>query len=572
MARKHVRGLLAACSVAVSGLLSMPLAHAAFELDGNVTVGSGEDWKGVNAMTPGPGLTGVLPDPAPQTIFTGGGSKDYLDLSGPFSGAGGWKNKSGGVPDKDDITNAYAVAYNVTNATGGKELVIYAGADRFDNSGDAFIGFWFFQNRIGVSGGAFTGVHKKGDTLVLANFSGGGTTVKIEVLEWVESGGNVNGTLQRIAGVEGGTPALCTGGVLNGNFCGITNTGSGESPSPVWSYLSKSGTTTFPVATFFELGINITKVFAQANAGATPCFASFLAETRSASSVSAVLKDFVLGDFDVCSIGVTKSCVSGELTAGANPPTFTYQIQGQVQNTGFGTLTQVTLADTPVSTTPSYFTCSNGLPTNTPAANYGGTLNAGESVCYKASFVSALNGASDSMKVTASTGAGTVEDSAGATCDQVALPDISVTKACAVVLDPVPPRLEIKVNVSGSVCNTGNVALSGVSLTDDPALDTISGLTGTLAVAECQNYTGSYHPSFAENRLALTTSTTIPGLAMFTDTATARGSFNGIQKTATATASCNLCPTCETDACTAGQCTGQARKLDSSNLLRNKRR
>lgn len=45
------------------------------------------------------------PHPAPQSIFTGGGSKDPLDISQ-------WKYKDGAVPDKDDITNAYAAAYN----------------------------------------------------------------------------------------------------------------------------------------------------------------------------------------------------------------------------------------------------------------------------------------------------------------------------------------------------------------------------------------------------------------------------------------------------------------------------
>ncbi len=56
--------------------------------------------------------------------------------------------------------------------------MIYAGADRFDDSGDAFIGFRFFQNQIGLGpvggggGSPVTGQHPVGDMLVLANFSG----------------------------------------------------------------------------------------------------------------------------------------------------------------------------------------------------------------------------------------------------------------------------------------------------------------------------------------------------------------------------------------------------------------
>ena len=60
--------------------------------------------------------------------------------------------------------------------------LLYFGATRFDNSGDAQVGFWFFQNSVGLGSGkigggtGFNGVHKNGDILVLSNFSGGGTT------------------------------------------------------------------------------------------------------------------------------------------------------------------------------------------------------------------------------------------------------------------------------------------------------------------------------------------------------------------------------------------------------------
>ena len=56
--------------------------------------------------------------------------------------------------------------------------VLFFGSDRFDNSGDAQQGFWFFQNTItlGRPGGEaqFTGVHKAGDLLVISDFSNGG--------------------------------------------------------------------------------------------------------------------------------------------------------------------------------------------------------------------------------------------------------------------------------------------------------------------------------------------------------------------------------------------------------------
>ena len=322
MAHTRLPGLLAAWSLAAAScfMVAAP-AHAAnvtanFELEGNVAdtvtipADNKDDWSTVNFGTGGAASilarTGVTADPAPLTIFAGGGSKDDLDLNGPLSGAGGWKHKTGSVPDKDDITNAYAVAYNI-----GGELVIYAGADRFDNSGNAFMGFWFFQNAVGLGtgggggGSPFVGQHAVGDTLVLANFINGGTTVNIEVLQWVGTGGNVNGTLQRIAGIAGGAPAKCGAAGTPDDFCGITNAAAGESPP--WPYLNKDGNSSFQVAGFLELGINISKVFQAANQ-TVPCFSAFMAETRSSSSVDAVLKDFALHSFPVCGIAVSKVC------------------------------------------------------------------------------------------------------------------------------------------------------------------------------------------------------------------------------------------------------------------------
>src|SRR5207253_6296126 len=77
-----------------------------------------------------------------------------------------------------------------------------------------------------------------------------------------------------------------------------------------WSYLSKFGgsTNTIPVGAFFEGGADLTVLFGGIGAGTVPCFSSFLLETRSAQTPSAVLKDFVLGSFPECKVSITKSC------------------------------------------------------------------------------------------------------------------------------------------------------------------------------------------------------------------------------------------------------------------------
>ena len=84
-----------------------------FELEGNAVVDSGpaDDW--ANTVPPPPSgsssalvSTFVADGSGNATIFTGGGSKDIENIS-----SWKWKDQLGGLPDKDNITNAYAAAY-----------------------------------------------------------------------------------------------------------------------------------------------------------------------------------------------------------------------------------------------------------------------------------------------------------------------------------------------------------------------------------------------------------------------------------------------------------------------------
>lgn len=565
MALNRMREFIQKCALVAAGCVLAGGVGAQnvtdyFQLDGNVAqngnplkLGGKDDWATVNANPPtnssAKARTGVQPDPAPTSIFTTGGSKDDLDVSS-------WRFKNGAVPDKDDITNAYAAAYNING-----KLYLYAGADRFDNSGDAFIGFWFFQNQIvgptaTTSSGAFTGTHSVGDILVLANFTGGGTTVNIEVLKWVGSGGNVNGSLQRVAGIAGGVQALCGAAGTDLRFCGITNAGQ-VAETPPWPYQAKDGSTKFIPAGFFELGINISDVL-----GTTPCFASFMAETRSSSSVSATLKDFSLHDLPVCGIQVSKACAAEQFNISTQD--FGYKIAGQVLNTGFGSLTSVVLTDDPVipAASFSYYKCdaTTKLPDLTQPVSFTGTLAGGNDVCYQASFTSATNAPSDAITATAKAGTASVPPStASASCPRIEVPSVvQVTKACATSLEYDQTRLFVAVNIAGDVCNVGSSNLTDVSVTD-PFIGggtlNLLGATPLLTPGNCKSYTSKYYPNAtnpAQNRLAPSSSTTVPGVAMFKDVVTANAlSAFGTVAPATAPATCFLCPNCQpTDACT----------------------
>lgn len=187
-----------------------------FEMDGNATQNTSDDWQNVNA-TGGSSVahTGVAFDPS---SFSGGntvtdpstfvqGSKDVDEINN-------WHTAAGGIPPKDDIVNAYAAAYNVNG-----DLVITFGADRFANNGSAQLGFWFFQNNIApnVAGTGFTGSHAIGDLLVLVNFDQGGGVPTIQVLKWV-GGRNPLTPLS----LPANTSVLCSDANV-GPVCAITN-------------------------------------------------------------------------------------------------------------------------------------------------------------------------------------------------------------------------------------------------------------------------------------------------------------------------------------------------------------
>ena len=361
--RKRLAIAVASVGVlAVSLLSSAPLAGAApddnglFELDANVhdQAAAGDDWSNIFANTDSSFTdTGIVPDPAPQTIFTGGGSKDDLDIPQ-------WKHKNGSVPDKDDITNAYAAAY-----TAGGDTFVYFGLDRFAVQGSANVGFWFFQDDVAPIPGtpvgstsSFSGEHELGDLLVLSEFDAGGSGVTIKVFEWVGSGGDEGGgTLQTLFGGDTGTPADCDTTGATASVCGNVNTAPLVDADIPWNYIAKGGSRDIPTAAFFEGGINLDAFF-----GDAPCFSNVVAETRSSFEVNAVLKDLVHSRFQLCgaNIEITPDAVNDV----GDPHTFDVEVNqtvaGNETPVADGTIVDVTLTDANGGAiTPTSDTCAD---------------------------------------------------------------------------------------------------------------------------------------------------------------------------------------------------------------------
>lgn len=312
------------------------------ELDGDIfeNTADGEDWETINCNGGTAQAKAFVTDGLALSIFTQGGSKDPEDISA-------WRWKDGAVPDKDELLNAYAAKY--TGTTEGDAIIAF-GTDRYDSSGDAFIGAWFFQQSIyaGAEGRFRQGdasnpdpddpvaTHTVGDVLVLLNFTGGGTSFgSSNVYEWV-------GVAPCPVGAPRVRNTLCdvTGTATNPPI-GVSNATAQDIPdSCPWNaaFTPKSGTAgVIPAAQFFEGGINLDAFPALAGS----CFNSFLVETRSSSSVTAQLKDFVIGAFNTCpNPNITKSADSDDVCEGT-ATVYTYT----VSNPAGSNSVDVTLSD-----------------------------------------------------------------------------------------------------------------------------------------------------------------------------------------------------------------------------------
>ena len=331
--RSLIAGTLAVLVGGVFAVSAMGVHNTtAFELEGNAVndpAVAGDDWDnvcrevlGTNCST----TTGVsaantavswTAEPSlDSTIFTGGGSKDPQEIN-----QWAWKDGAGGLPAKDNLLHGFAARYSLpsTGTTGTCPTpvgvstceMLFFGSDRWDNSGDATQGFWFFQDdNVGlgtntVGGGTgFTGEHVNGDLLVISDFSNGGGTSTIFVYKWDDTcSSGVNNPQPGQCGdanlrlLSSSTNANCAS-PAHTNFCGIVNPQNGTTAP--WPYTDKSGNTTYLQGEFFEGGINLS----QLGLGGT-CFANFASESRASTSTTATLKDFILAEFAPCEAEMT---------------------------------------------------------------------------------------------------------------------------------------------------------------------------------------------------------------------------------------------------------------------------
>ena len=161
-----------------------------FEIDGNAHDGNvtapPDDWDTVFPPPFGP----VSVFPLGEVFIIDGDCADCAAYTDPTSWVRGsadveavsaWQWTAHNNPAKSELTNAYAVAYSE-----GGNFTIFFGLDRCSVNGDTSVGFWFFQDEIGLIGntsGTFSGQHQNGDILVVSEFQGSGVG-DIFVYKW----------------------------------------------------------------------------------------------------------------------------------------------------------------------------------------------------------------------------------------------------------------------------------------------------------------------------------------------------------------------------------------------------
>ena len=522
---------------------------------------------------------------ASTEVFIGGGSKDPIDVTS-------WKCTSKSSPDKDTLTNGYAAAYSAPNG----DLVTIFGADRFSVNGDANIGIWFFQQSVicNPSTGAFSNKHTTNDILVLSAFTVGGTIPTIQVFRWQPAClAGAKNPVPPPVGSPGGTPNSCADTNLEVLFsagslcdssgtlstlaaCAITNSGNIQAS---WPYPTATSSTpsTIPAPAFFTGGADITSLLQ------TPvCFTSFLEETRSSQSTTAVLKDFIGGAFPVCHVKITKTVSCDTFNASGS---FNYSYSGNVINDGGGPLFNVSVVDVKGQS----YSCGT-IAAGASKAFGGVPLSADCSITpfgASATFTTTDHPSSNLATVTADTSptggappvsatTGSVPSTDASLTSCVPNPNLTVSKSCVTNFQVAGSQIVVRVDYTGTVTNTGGDNLNNIRVTDSASSTSDTGPYGPFLVTLAPNqsicYTngqivdpsgtpptgcptlspvgalttgavtgaGFYFPNGVANVLSLGSA----GRIQFSDTvsATATDAFGASIGPVTATAQCPICP------------------------------
>lgn len=578
----------ALCTTALVGIHATPAQAAGvdemqFELDGNIVANGKTDWaslfdvSGTNKPTPKATLPADFGraaffrdfDPASNkdsSTFTTG-SKDTLNI------LTGWQCvTANNVNDKIDVLNAYATVYADPD-TG--HIVLYFGQEVASNEGTKNVGFWFLKDAAvgcvaGAKASSFTGNHSDGDLLIVSEFTNGGVVSTVQAYKWeggadgflnptpIASGAECSGSGQDIC-ARVNTQALLAGTDLPW----LTKTKTSKPIDPDYR-----GAQDLDTSEFFEGGIDLT-----AN-NVEGCFTRYLADTRSSTSLTATIFDYVLGDFSICRISVDKTCQKATVDT-TDRASFLSPFNVAIKNEGIAQVYDVTLKDTIPSGAGITESCSiisvNGVLKNPPVALPSGstvaivdTLAKGDTVNVGISCDGNLNSFANAvLAVAGSTDGGTdLSANDNVTETEIATNQCQAAPAGSLTVDKVCKGMSLvnnnglvglAVKVAVTVENNGAGAdaelVEGISVVDNKAgnlatkavlcsdLTTATTFSGSLLPGAKACFATTYAPAAADL-------VNPPSTAAFTDMVTVNGTGKLSQQavpTQTDTATCNLC-------------------------------
>jgi hypothetical protein len=263
------------------------------------------------------------------------GSKDTLGIAN-----GGWQcNHDNNVNDKVDINNAYISSFWTGGSTGNGDHILYAGIEKQKNNGTNDIGVWFLQGSAGCSAPSghtnWTGGHRNGDVLLVAEFSNGGGVGAVKTFTWRAStvstspffgdggcidsrAGFFNPKTGGCNGLQSGGGGDCKNAAAADTTCATTNAqfkldpvtkksvpadpyaGTVSTPWLASDATLGIGNNNIVAPDFIEMGINVTALFAGTGEAAPSCFSTGVPDTRSSPSVTATLFDYVVNRIGSC--------------------------------------------------------------------------------------------------------------------------------------------------------------------------------------------------------------------------------------------------------------------------------
>ena len=440
------------------------------------------------------------------------GSKNGADIST-------WTVANQASPPKDAYLAAalasYAAPANAGDVKAGDEL-LYFGSTRVSPNGSATVGIWLFQQNVAVcqtgpgagkalcvDGTGTLAQHTVGDLFLFLTFSGSGIAT-IQAATWQGANGP--------AGFLGPAPTTLLVCPTSGDdVCAVTNAvspitlGSPTGPQAPGTGFNVSGPGfagfpggVVPALQFQEGGFDLNSVLG----GVAPCFSTVMfASVSSGSSPStASLKSILLGNFNTCAISATKSCGTPIVSVANN--TLTYPISGTVENTGGGTVSDLSLTDTfagsPQGFDSGSLSCSCGASGCIISGSDCATakLNPGGTVSYAATITTGTNGGSDVITAAmggAGGGSATAQSNT-ATCPSQKFSDtISISKNCSpgASLVALNGLVAVQVGVDGVVTNgSPRLPLSSVTVFDC-VNGTFGMASGTCPIVSPSSCTGT---------------------------------------------------------------------------------